>query len=335
VLVSDARLLLERGTSTGSIPLPPDVVGLERAELSDGAELTLVLERSCPPARILRLGKASFDAVLAAGRASALLEQQATGEAIEALRQALALDPALDESRLLLARTLVNAGQEQEAIQVMAEGARARPVPFFLAVLNDAQLGELKQRVAAEAGLKEPTRRLLPGTEIPGPWLAWAPQRKLLASFDTESTLHLVSIKGEETFSLPLLEGRDFDALGEVRQDARDRIGQRLGRVSEFLEALGFVELTEGEWGEAGRDTRTSWVRFSKGHVTASGRDTVIRLSGGMAGTAKIQTTGLIGLDWGFLGSDPKVIALGWSRRMGSDHCPNGAGIQVFPANRR
>jgi hypothetical protein len=327
------RLLITRGTTKATMPLPDDVDSL--ASLTESQTpiptITLGLERICPPARQLTLTPGDLEARFLLAAAARSLRRKQTDEAIATLHKALALAPKQVDVRLTLARTVLAAGRAQEAERILKEGMLPTPFGVYWGVLAESSLAPFAARLTpASANVGPPSRG---GVED----VAWSASRRQVAFVEEPWDLSVYSKEGAEVFLVPLALGPEVDEEGEVLPSAKKTVARRLSRAEQVLRGLDFRLLAldlkvRAELSDAGsRDMDLSWVRFKDRKIVASMGGTTLRVrrDGKVVFERRIDTQGSLRLDWGIFLADENVVLLSWSHLAGSDTCPRQNGVEI------
>lgn len=328
-LPEPGKLAIRQGGSKAFLSLPADVqdiLGVDEA--ATGGAIVLRLGRECPPDRKLTISHAVLQARL-------LVAKEGHGRgAVElpTLRKAVALAPDQGDLRLKLVKALVAAGERQEAEEAFSEGIRVTPFEMAWGARQGNELAVLVAKLPAAKTRVDLQYR--DHRELAPAGVAWSSSRRLTAFVDDLWNLHVTAAGNSDVFEAALAWGRDLDSIGEVIPAAQPRVAKRVAAAEAMLAQLGFVSLPADQLIKAERnDEPLSWVRWKAGDVVASAGTNVIRVrrAGKVIFERKIDTVGVLALDWGVALPEEGLLLLAWRRVAGNDTCPNGVGIDQVP----
>ena len=329
-LSDHGSLLIRQGRAKAFVPLPGDVADLLGVD-EETTESTIVLRlgRECPPGRRLTITHEALRA-----RLMVATEHDGQGAAeLASLRTAVGLAPDQTDLRLKLVHALLTAGKTQEAAQIFSEGMRVTPFEMSWLARQGNEFAALITKLPA-AKTRVDFQYRDRDREAPSTSAAWSRSRRLAAFVDDSWRLHVVGPKNAETFLANLALGLELDELGQVIPAAQHKVAKRVAAAEEMLAQLGFASLPTGQFIKAERNEDfLSWVCWKAGNVIASAGNTVIRVRRGskVVFKEKIDTMGVVALDWGFPLPEEGLLLLAWSRVVGNDTCPNGTGIVQVP----
>jgi hypothetical protein len=321
------------------MPLPRDVLSL--LELSETRSptptISLVLERVCAPWRQVALAPNDLEARFLLASAKQSLKSKLREEAIATLQKAIALAPKQPDLRLLLARTAISDGKNQEAERVIKDGMATMPLQTYWGLLEDPVLAPLSSRLVPPTPTNEP---ILRGVDLALHSVAWSPSMRQVAFINQHWNLVVFSKDGAEVFSAPIALGADLDDDGDLRRSSRATVARRVARADQVLRALGFQSVKPSQRVSADvgtTDSDLSHIRWKElGIVASAGRNVLrVRREGQVIFERRLEISGEARLAWGAYLAESKLLLLAWDSRAGNDECPNLDGVEMVELSSR